>query len=290
MKRIAVIGATGLLGAPVTTELIRAGFAVTILAKDEAPARAKFGEGPTYVAGDLRDPAALTRLLTNQDGLYMSLSVKPDSAESDYQPEREGIRAVLAVARQVGLPRIGYLAGLVQRYQGTDGFDWWVYELKNQALASIRQSGIPYFLYHASSFMDNFDRGSLKDGDSLKWAGESTQAMHHLAAADMGKQIANSFKLLTTESREYVMQGPEAFTMAQAAHEFIAHYPKQKLTFSNPPLALLKAGGVFSHALDYVAHLSESMNNYPEPFAAQPTWDELGRPTLTLAQYASQAE
>ncbi|MEJ7665055.1 MAG: NAD(P)H-binding protein [Hymenobacter sp.] len=145
MKRIAVIGATGLLGAPVTTELIRAGFAVTILAKDEAKARAKFGDGPTYVAGDLRDPAALTRLLTNQDGLYMSLSVKPDSGETDYQPEREGIQAVLAVARQVGLPRLGYLAGLVQRYQGTNGFDWWVYTLKIRPSNPFGRAGFRIF-------------------------------------------------------------------------------------------------------------------------------------------------
>ncbi|MEJ7665056.1 MAG: hypothetical protein WKG07_38820 [Hymenobacter sp.] len=138
--------------------------------------------------------------------------------------------------------------------------------------------------------MDNFDRGTLKDGDSLKWVGESTHVLHHLAAADMGKQIANSFNLNTTENREYAMQGPEAFTMEQAAHVFIAHYPKQKLTFNNPPLALLKAGGVFSHTMDYVGHLSESMNSYPEPFEAQPAWDELGPPTLTLAQYASQAD
>ena len=290
MKRIAVIGATGLLGEPVTTELINAGNTVTILARDEAEARKTFGTRATYVVGDMNDQNTLAKLLTDQDGLYMNLSVKPDSGESDDQPEREGIQAVLAVAKQVGLPRIGYLVGLIQEYQGVDGFDFWPWVIKNQAVESIKQCGIPYFIYHASSFMDNFDRGSLRSDDTIRWAGTSKHPMHFVSASDYGKQVANSFFLDTSESREYIIQGPEAYTMDQAAQIFIDNYPKQKMEYSNGPLPLLKIAGVFSNSMNYVAKLSKSMNEYPEQFRAQPTWDELGKPATTLTEYARQAE
>lgn len=290
MKRIAVIGATGLLGAPVAQELINAGFTVTLLVREEAEARQKFGERVSYVVGDLYDEAALTTLLTNQDGLYTNLSVNPASSESDQQPEREGMRAILAVAKRVKLPRIGYLVGLIQEYQGVNGFDFWAWKMKNGAVESIKQSGIPYFIYHASSFMDNFDRGSLRSDDTIRWAGESKHPMYYVSASDYGKQVANSFKLDTTENREYIIQGPEAYTMDDAARIFIDNYPKQKMEYSNGPLPLLKVAGVFSNSMDYVAKLSESMNNYPEQFRAQPTWDELGKPTTTLAEFARQAE
>ncbi|GAB3641301.1 SDR family oxidoreductase [Spirosoma arcticum] len=290
MKRIAVIGATGLLGEPVAHELINAGFTITILARDEAGARKKFGTGATYIVGDLDDEATLTTLLTDQDGLYMNLSVNPDSSESDYQPEREGMQVILDVAKRVGLPRIGYLVGLIQEYQGMDGFDFWPWVIKNQAVASIKQNGIPYFIYHASSFMDNFDRGSLRSDDTIRWAGDSKQRMYFASASDYGKQVANSFKLDVTENREYIIQGPEAYTMDETATIFIDNYPKQKMEYSHAPLPLLQLGGVFSSSMEYVAKLSESMNNYPEQFRAQPTWDELGKPTTTLAEYARHAD
>ena len=290
MKRIAVIGATGLLGAPVTHELIKAGFTVTVLAKDEAKAKTEFGSDVTYLTGDLSDPDVLTHLLTDQDGLYLNLSVKPDSSEDDFQTEREGMQTILAVAKKVNLPRIGYLVGLIQEYQGMNEFDFWPWEMKNQAVQSIKQSGIPYFIYHASSFMDNFDgdRGSLRSDDNIRWAGNSKQKMHFVSAADYGQQVANSFELDITDNREYIIQGPEAYTMDEAAQIFIDNYPKQKLEYSNGPLPLLKVAGVFSNSMAYVAGLSESMNEYPEQFRAQPTWDELGKPTKTMAEYARQ--
>ena len=43
--KIAVIGATGFLGEPVTTESIKAGNTITVLARDETEARKKLGTG-----------------------------------------------------------------------------------------------------------------------------------------------------------------------------------------------------------------------------------------------------
>ena len=42
MRKIAIIGATGLLGKPVTQQLIQAGFEITIIARDVEKARNTF--------------------------------------------------------------------------------------------------------------------------------------------------------------------------------------------------------------------------------------------------------
>ena len=55
MKKITVIGATGMIGIPVTKELIKAGFEVTALVRDEKKAKKIFPQGVTFVKGDIED-------------------------------------------------------------------------------------------------------------------------------------------------------------------------------------------------------------------------------------------
>jgi hypothetical protein len=48
----------------------------------------------------------------------------------------------------------------------------------------------------------------------------------------------------------------------------------------------LKFAGVFSQKMNYVAHIIEALNNYPEKFSAENTWRDLGKPTITLKDFA----
>ncbi len=59
---ILVTGATGFLGSALVTELVRQQQPVRILARDEAKARAKFGDGVTLISGDITDQRRYDRL------------------------------------------------------------------------------------------------------------------------------------------------------------------------------------------------------------------------------------
>lgn len=286
MERITVFGATGMLGRPVVEELFKAGFALTALARTPERARQLLPVTVNVVKGDLQNAADVERAVEGAEGVYLNLSVEPTSRHTDFQPEREGLASVLAAARKAHVRRVAYCSSLVHRYQGMNGFDWWAFDIKRKAVEAIKESGIPYTIFYPSSFMENFDKGSYRQGNKLLLAGESKFPMYFVAGADYGRQVARSFQTLTGESREYDVQGLEGFTADEAVKVFAEYYQKEKLKVSRAPAFLLKVLALFNQKFDYGARILDALNNYPEEFAAETTWAELGKPTVTLRDYA----
>ncbi|KMO36641.1 3-beta hydroxysteroid dehydrogenase [Methylobacterium tarhaniae] len=70
MAKVAVIGATGNVGARLVAELVQRGHRVTAIARNPATAASPQVEA---VAGDLRDPAGLARLLAGHDAVVSAV-------------------------------------------------------------------------------------------------------------------------------------------------------------------------------------------------------------------------
>jgi len=282
--KIAIIGATGMLGQPVAKELAKA-FDVTALVRDEAKAKSVLPGSIRLVKGDLKNPADLSALLKGQDALYINLNLDRGSRKKDFQSEREGLDIILQAARAASIRRIAFISSVVMNYQGMDGFNWWVFELKHNAVKKIRESGIPYTIFYPSTFMENFET-TYRQGNKILLAGQSLHKMYFIAGQDYGRQVARSFQILKDQNKEYVIQGTEGFTAGEAAEEYVRHYSKEKLVLSRAPLGLLKILGMFSASIDYGYHIITALNKYPEKFEALPVWEELGKPEITLKQFA----
>lgn len=284
LQRIAVIGATGMLGRPVTRALIEAGFEVTVVSRSPEAARDLFPNAAA-TPGDVFDAASIERALDGQDAVYLNLSVAPSERPDDPHTETDGLRTVIVAARQHGLQRIAYLSSLVKDYQGVNGFDWWVFDVKREAVRLLKGAGIPCTIFYPSNFMENFVHGFMQ-GSRLVLIGTSQHPMYFIAGRDYAQQVVRSFEVFGDEHREYVVQGPEAYHTEEAARVFAAHFAAADLRITRVPLGLVKFLGWFSQQSDYGAHIIEAINRYPETFQAQATWDELGRPTTSLAEYA----
>ncbi len=208
MKKIAVIGATGLVGRPTTEELIAAGFPVTILARKPQQAKKLF---PTAIVmqADLRDKQSLEAGLSGQDIVYLSLHIKPEEKPDGWHTETDGLQNVIAAAKKVGIKRIALLSSLVMRHQGQNGFQWWVFDVKQRAVDLIKSSGIPYSIFYPSTFMENFTVGNFRQGKFVLLAGISKHPMYFISATDYGKQVARAFEIAQHENQEYVIQGLE---------------------------------------------------------------------------------
>jgi uncharacterized protein YbjT (DUF2867 family) len=287
-KKIAVIGATGSLGTPVALALVKAGFEVTALIRDSAKAQAKLPSQIHLVKGDIKNAADLLRLMDGQDFLYINLNLKPEEKKTDWHAETDGLKTILAAAEKSKIKRIGFISSIVMRYQGMNGFNWWVFDLKREAINLVKAASIPYTIFYPSTFMENFE-GNYRRGNSLMLSGESKHKMYFIAGDDFGKQVARSFEILTTENKEYDIQGPLAYTADEATNEFIKHYSKKKLHISRMGLPILKFLGRFIQPMNYVSHIIEALNNYPETFTSESTWRELGRPTITFKEFAENA-
>lgn len=288
MAAIAFIGATGRLGAPVAHQLVAAGHTLSCLVRDPGKALRLLPPGVRLIEGHLRQPEAVAAALSRQEVLYVSLSVDYSSQEGEWQPEREGLIELLKAARRANIRRVLYLSSLIMEYQGWAGFDWWVFRLKQQAAYVVRECGIPNTIFRPSNFMENFTVGPYRDGRRLLLAGTSHEPMYFIAAADYGRQVARAIDL-DVAHQDYIVQGPEAYTADQAAEVFRDNYPHGPLTIAKMPLGLLKFLGNFSRKLHNGSRILEALNNFPEPFSAERTWDRLGRPTTTLAEFARNA-
>lgn len=284
VQRIAIIGATGMLGRPVTRELIDAGFAITVVARSPEKARKLF-PAASVVAGDVFDATSMERALAGQEAVYLNLSTTPDERSGDPHTETDGLDHVIAAARTNGLRRIALLSSLVKDYQGQDGFHWWAFDVKHAAVRRLKTAVLPYTIFYPSTFMESLVHDFMM-GRWLVQIGTSRHPMHFIAGRDYGRQVARSFELLDDEDREYVVQGPDAYRTEEAARIFAEHYEKADLSLVRIPLGLVKFAGRFSRQADNSAHIVEALNRYPETFQAQETWDALGTPTTTIADFA----
>jgi hypothetical protein len=218
----------------------------------------------------------------------MSLSVEQNSRKTDFQPENEGLTNILHAANNSSIKRIGWLASVVQLYQGQNGFNWWAFDIKQKAISKIKASGISYSIFYPSTFMENFDKGSYRQGKMILLAGTSKHKMFFISGSDYGKQVVNAFRH-DVGNKEYVVQGPEGYTATEAANIYVQNYKKAKLKILKVPIGLVQFFGRFSAKAKYGANVLDALNNYPEKFEAEKTWQDLGKPQTSFIDYISEA-
>jgi uncharacterized protein YbjT (DUF2867 family) len=283
--KILFIGATGMLGKPVAKELINAGYDCTLLGREPIKLKSIFPEAK-IIPGDILDLQSLQTAMKGMDVVYCNLSVLQGSREKDPQPEREGLDNILTAAKENGISRIAYISSLVHRYEGMNGFSWWAFRIKQDAVQKIKTSGIPYTIFYPSTFMETYPYQMMR-GNKIAVIGKSFAPMWFIAAADYAIQVSKSFQKPGTDNREYTIQGPVAYTFGEANTVFITHFSKKKLGTMKVPMWLVKVLGIFVPKFNYGWHICEALNMYPEKFESKKTWDELGQPLTTLAGYAA---
>lgn len=161
MKRIAIIGSTGMLGKPVTCEFVSRGYTVTAMVRNPDAARIALPAEVTLVKGDVENPRDVSTLLRDHDKLYLNLNLRQNEKPSDFHTEGQGLHTILKVASEQRLKRIGFVSSLVMNYQGMNGFDWWVFRIKHNAVKMIKESGIAYRIVDAlNNYPEKFEAQS----------------------------------------------------------------------------------------------------------------------------------
>jgi uncharacterized protein YbjT (DUF2867 family) len=281
MKKVAIIGATGMLGLPVVAALLDLGFEVTALVRSPDKARLLLPPAVQLVAADVRDPGALRQGLGGCDAVYCNLSVTPNEKPGDFHTEGEGLDNILEASRQAGIDRVGYLSALIQ--DGAEQ-DWWVMNLWRHAVSRVKTGGIPYTIFYPSNVMETLAQKHVA-GPLVLTAGRGQHANYWIAGADYGRQVARSFLRPGRDPREYVVQGPEGMTYDEAVHRF-ARALRQPRRVLKTPLVAWRALGLVSRTMDFNYHITSAILAYPEVFRAEHTWAELGRPTVTIEEFA----
>ena len=278
IRKIAIIGATGMLGIPVTVALLDAGFAVTALSRKPDVAQRMLPAATQIVAADARDEASLRRGLAGQDALYLNLSIAPTEQRGDFHTEQQGLEHILAAARFAGIKRIGYVSAMIHDSPS----HWWVLDVWRSAIARIKGSGIPYTIFYPTNFMETLPQRHML-GRTFVMTGWSRKRNWWIAGRDFGRQVARSFALPEAANREYAVQGPEPVSYSEAARRFALAAGKRRLTL---PLFFIQVAGIVSPSMRFNGRIMRTVLRYPETFQAEGTWHDLGKPSTTIEEFA----
>ena len=278
IRKIAIIGATGMLGIPVTVALLDAGFAVTALSRKSDEARHVLPAATQIVAADARDAGSLKRGLAGQDALYLNLSIVPTERRGDFHTEQQGLEHILSAARFAGIKRIGYVSAMIHDSPSR----WWVLDVWRSAIARIKGSGIPYTIFYPTNFMETLPQRHML-GRTFVMTGWSRKRNWWITGSDFGRQVARSFALPEAANREYAVQGPEPVSYSEAARRFALAVEKRRLTL---PLFFVHVAGIVSPSMRFNGRIMRTVLRYPETLRAEETWRDLGRPSTTIEEFA----
>lgn len=282
-KNITVIGATGLLGSAVTKALVNAGYDVTAMVRDIEKAKKMLPSKINYVNGDLQNVDSIYNATKNADGVYINLNATFNDTEKGFNSEREGIDNIIVALKKNSVKQVGFLSSFLARdYKG----DWWVMKMKKDAISKIKNSGLPYTIFYAASFMENLEV-SMRDGNKINTIGKPTSKLSWwIASEDFANQAARAFSLDAAINKEYSIQGLEGFTTINAIQTYVNNYKKAQLKIANLPMGMGKFLARFVKPLKFAIPLIETINNDNEKFEAEQTWKELGKPQIDLKSFA----
>ncbi len=276
--KIAVIGASGQLGAPVARRLAADGKAVRLIGRNAEKLRARFGEGFEIAEADVLKPATLAAALQDCDGVHVNL--RGTSVEDIERTEIAGARAIAEAIPQAGVKRVSYLSGAGLE-EAPDLFPKRAKMAAEQALAG---SGAQWISFRATHFMESLD--SFIRGGSAMVPGKQPHRWHYLAAEDYAAMVSRAYDLQEGWSRPLTIFGPEAYTMEEAL-KIYARIVDPTLKVGSIPLWMPKVIGTLTgkRELSFVSELFRCFQLIEEKGDPEPANAMLGRPETTLEQW-----
>lgn len=283
IKKIAVIGATGRLGAPVATELSKH-FQVRAIVRSPDKAREMLPPNVEIVKGDLKDIESLRTALNGVDAIYINLSTETTDLNLPFYEEREGVKNIITAIQGMDIKYIAKIGAL-------GAYPPALKTLKHNMVPNIirmeghqiiADPGIPHTFFAPTHFMELLP--NMINKNALQWIGNTDIKIYWISVLDYAKQVAKAFQNPENMPEHCPVQGPDAISIRQAMELFVKNYdPTLKIRIA--PLWVMKLIGLFNPKIKFVAHLFDYFGNHEDPFYATKTWKDLGKPETTLEMF-----
>lgn len=285
IEKIAVIGATGRLGAPVAAELAKT-FQVRAIVRSPDKAGTMLPANVEIVQGDLRDVPSLRAALDGMDAIYINLATETVDLSLPFYEEREGVRNLMVATESLGIRYIAKIGALGAYPPALESIKSNMVPnlIRMEGHAIIAASGIPHTFFAPTHFMELLP--SMIDKHALQWIGNTRVKVYWISAVDYARQVVKAFQAPGTMPEHCPIQGPEAIPVRQAMERFVQNYDAT-LKIRVAPLWVIRLIGLFNARMRFVAHLFAYFGNHEDPFYAGRTWQDLGKPTTTIEMFAN---
>ena len=216
-RRILVLGATGMLGQPVTHCLVEAGNQVRVLVRNRAKAHRMFGEEIEIIVGDALNRENIQAAMAGCEAVHLNL------------PQRSELTAmqhITDLGKTNGLERITYISATTV----CEANRWYdLVDVKMRTEHVLRSSGIGNTIFcptWAMETLPNFIRGNR----AVVIVSKSPPSLHFLAGADLGRMVAASYEDHRALGKRLFVHGPESMTLLDAFQRFVRTcYPGKKV-------------------------------------------------------------
>jgi uncharacterized protein YbjT (DUF2867 family) len=141
-----VAGATGETGRRIVNQLVDRGILVKALVRDITLAQPKLPQGVELIAGDLSDPAALTRAMADCTVVLSATGARPSFDPSGpYQVDYQGTKHLVDAARSAGIEHMVMVSSLcVSKFLHPLNLFWLVLYWKKLGEQYLQASGLTY--------------------------------------------------------------------------------------------------------------------------------------------------
>jgi uncharacterized protein YbjT (DUF2867 family) len=278
IKRILILGGTGMFGKPTAIQLKADGFQVRILARDVQKAQNIFVNGYEIVPGDVTDLAGLEKAMAGCDGVHISIGGPVDQLSAEN---------VATLAPKLGVERISYVSGATVAERNR----WFpMVAQKLDAETAIRNCGIAYTIFCPTWPMEQIPRFMQNGKPSL--IGKQPLPVHFFAAQDLARMVSKSYQLAEAQNKRFYVYGPEAMTLKTALERYCAKFHPEVEKFAVMPIWLVKLLGTLTgnEMLKFASGLMGYFDKTPE--AGDPTEANqiLGAPATTLDAWMKSLE
>ena len=284
-KSLTIIGATGKLSVPLIERLLAKNVKIKAVVRNLDKAKALLPESVQLVVGNVEDVQSLKSALQGTKHLYIHLNTTSLDADLPFHPEREGVANIVEAAKHNGVKQLLQIGGIESLHPdfAVQGMQLKTSLIRDQGMAKVKSSGIPYTLLYCSFFLDSFP---LYIQDRLfAIFGELKHPLYFVNTAILAQSIYRAIGNPHAFNRAFAVQGKEGLTFPEAAKRFLDNYDPE-VVIENFPLETINHLGLPAEDAAFMAHMMRFVEQLKEEFVAQETWQILGEPDIDIESFA----
>ena len=272
IKKVLVLGATGLLGRPVVHSLVQNGRQVRILTRNAAKARKWFEDTVEIVEGNALKEDHIRTALVGCDAIHISL---PQDSELS------AMKFVTEISTKETLYRVTYVSA-------TTAFEenrWFhLVDIKLRTEEVLRKSGLLYTIFCPTWVMDTL-KNFVHNGRAAMIVGKNPPPLHFFAASDFGKLVAASYNDDCSLGKRLFIHGPEGITLPGALEQYLkACYPGLKVMKMKLWQSRILATLTRNKNLKYISQLIGYFDKVGEMGDPEEANQLLGHSSITLSE------
>jgi uncharacterized protein YbjT (DUF2867 family) len=207
---IAIIGATGNFGRPVTYRLLDQVHRVRVITRSAEKARKHFGDRAEIIVADLTKQDEVVTALRGCDVVHVNMNL--DRVSSEEAAAWPGFQHIAHAARVNNLSRISTIEG----DPPLDAERGFICDPELHGGSKIlAESGVPFTLFNPSWFMEGLKWFIEPDGRAIV-PGMQRQKYHWIAASDYADIVARALFMPACANKRLWIHGPEALTIPEA--------------------------------------------------------------------------